>query len=242
MTLRAYGALFGVRHGEGPLQVLALHGWGRTRADFDGLLQGYEAIALDLPGFGASPAPEHPVGAAGYAGLIEDVLGEFDAPPVVVGHSFGGRVAVALAAALPDAVSGLVLVGVPLVRRERPAASIPWRYRLIRSARKAGLISDERLERARRRFGSADYRAATGVMRDVLVKVVNESYESELARLTCPVRLVWGADDAAVPPAVARSAVDAIADVTLDVVAGAGHDVHLSHPDRLRAAIDGLLK
>ena len=55
-------------------------------------------------------------------------------------------------------------------------------------------------------------------------------------------RLVWGEDDAAVPLAVARSAVDAIADVTLDVVAGAGHDVHLSHPDRLRAAIDGLLK
>ncbi len=242
MTLRAYGSLFGVRYGDGPLQVLALHGWGRTRADFDGLLPGYEAVALDLPGFGASPAPQQPVGAAGYARLIEDVLGEFDAPPVVVGHSFGGRVAVALAAARPDSVSGLVLVGVPLVRRERPATGIPWRYRLIRGAAKAGLVSDERLERARRRFGSADYRAATGVMRDVLVKVVNESYESELARLVCPVRLVWGENDAAVPLAVARGAVDVLADVTLDVVAGAGHDVHLSHPDRMKAAIDGLLK
>jgi pimeloyl-ACP methyl ester carboxylesterase len=241
MTLRAYGSLFGARHGSLPPHVLALHGWGRTRADFDGLLRGYEAVALDLPGFGASPPPDEAIGAAGFAELIEPVLSEFGVPPVVVGHSFGGRVAVSLAAARPDAVSGLVLAGVPLVRRSSPVAKPSRRFRLLRRARKIGLISEERLERARRRFGSDDYRAASGVMRGVLVKVVNESYEDELGRLECPVRLVWGERDAAVPVTVAASAVSLIAEGTLEVVEGAGHDVHLSHPDRVRAAIDGLL-
>ena len=241
MTLRAYGSLFGARHGSRMPHVLALHGCGRTRADFDGLLRGYEAVALDLPGFGASPPPDEPIGAAGYAELIETVLSEFDVPPVVVGHSFGGRIAVSLAAARPGAIAGLVLAGVPLVRRSPPAPKPSRRFRLLRRARKIGLISEERLERARRRFGSDDYRAAVGVMRGVLVKVVNESYEDELSHLKCPVRLVWGDRDAAVPVTVAASAVSLIADGTLDVVEAAGHDVHLTHPDRVRAAIDELL-
>ena len=72
--------------------------------------------------------------------------------------------------------------------------------------RRAGLVSEQRLDRARNRFGSADYRAAEGVMRSVLVEAVGESYEAELAVLSCPVRLVWGEDDTEVPVSVARSA------------------------------------
>ncbi|MDF1594711.1 MAG: alpha/beta hydrolase [Acidimicrobiia bacterium] len=239
MTLRSYGNLFGVRYGSAQPRVLALHGWGRSRTDFEGWLSGYEAIALDLPGFGASPPPDESMGATGYAELIGSVLGEFETPPVIVGHSFGGRIAVALAASRPEAVSGLVLAGVPLIRLS-PAGKPPWRYRLVRRAGSMGLVSAARLERARRRFGSADYRAAAGVMRDVLVKVVNESYEIELGAVKCPVRLVWGEQDSAVPTAVAAAALGFLADGTLDVVAGAGHDVHLSHPERLCAAIDEL--
>lgn len=242
MTLRAFGSLFGERYGDLPPRVLALHGWGRTRGDFDSLLSGYEALAVDLPGFGASPPPDHAVGAAGYAQLIEPVLAEFDLPPVVVGHSFGGRVAVALAAAQPESVSGLVLVGVPLLRRVGPKPGVPWKYRLIRGARRLGLIPEERLERARKEYGSADYRAASGVMRDILVAAVNETYELELGTLTCPVRMVWGERDSAAPLSVARAALPMIADGSLDVVPEAGHDVHLSHADRVRAAIDGLLQ
>ena len=221
--------------------MLALHGWGRTRSDFDRLLAGYDAVALDLPGFGASPPPGEAIGAAGYAQLVEFILDDFDTPPVIVGHSFGGRVAVALAAAHPGAVSGLILVGVPLVRLSGSGARPSWRYRLVRRAGRMGLISEKRLERARRRFGSVDYRNATGIMRDVLVMAVNESYEEELSGITCPVRLIWGVGDTAVPPAVAEAALKMIADGGLDVVDGAGHDVHLSHPERVQVAIDGLL-
>ncbi len=241
MTLRAYGRLFAARSGDGPPRLLALHGWGRTRSDFDALLDGYPALAVDLPGFGASPVPDEPIGATGYAALIEPLLSEFSSAPIVVGHSFGGRVAVALAAGNPDQVAGLVLVGVPLLRPAGGRSSPPRRYRLLRAGARWGLVSDRRLEAAKQRYGSADYRAATGVMRDILVKVVNESYEVELERLRCPVRMVWGEADTAAPVTIARSALELIDDGTLDVVEGAGHNVHLSHPDRLRAAIDGLM-
>ena len=54
------------------------------------------------------------------------------------------------------------------------------------------LVSDDAMEAARQRFGSADYRAAQGIMREVLVRAVNETDEAQLDAVRCPVHLVWG--------------------------------------------------
>ena len=242
MALRAYagGRLFGQRHGSGSPDILALHGWGRSNADFDSVLAGMDAIALDLPGFGASPPPPAPMGAYGYADMIIDVLEEFDQPPVVVAHSFGGRVAIALEAEVPGSFAAMVLTGVPLLRRQgggKPSLG----YRFFRAAHRAGLISNERMEREKRKRGSADYRAATGVMRDVLVTVVNESYEHELTELDLPVALVWGANDADVPLWIPERALQVLGQrATLEVIDTAGHFVPTTHPEALSSAIEAL--
>ena len=236
------GILFGDRYGSAEARVVALHGWGRDRRDFAEVLDGLDAVSVDLPGFGTSPPPAGVVGAPGYAELMAALVEELGTRPVLVGHSFGGRVAAVFAAERPDLVSGLVLVGVPLLRPgDRPARKPSTAYRLVRWANKAGLISDRRLEREKRRRGSADYRAVSGVMREVLVRVVNETYETELARVECPVRMVWGADDREVPLEVAQRSAALLDDVRLDVVDGCGHDVPRLAPHRVRLAIEELL-
>lgn len=222
--------------------ALALHGWGRNRSDWDGVLAVDDRMAVDLPGFGSSPPPPSGWGAREYATAIEPVLEAFDRPPVVVGHSFGGRVAVCLAARGVD-LAGLVLLGVPLLRRPG-SGTPPLAYRAVRWAHRRGIVGDERMEAARRRHGSADYRAASGIMRDVLVRTVNESYEAELDAVTVPIRMVWGADDTAAPPEQARIAADRLVargvDAKLEVVDGVGHDVHLLRPERVRSAVEAL--
>ena len=248
LALRSFvdGLLFGERFGSGETRVVALHGWGRDRHDFVEVLEGLGAVALDLPGFGASPPPTEVMGAAGYAVLVASLVEELDSPQVVVGHSFGGRVATVLAATRPELVAGLVLVGVPLLRPVgRPVRKPSLVYRLVRWGNRIGLVSDGRLEREKRRRGSADYRAVSGVMRDILVKVVDETYEDELARLACPVRMVWGKNDREVPLEVARRAselMDSVGiDIEIDVVEHGGHDLLRQAPDRVRLAIEGLL-
>ena len=123
----ADGSLFGTRLGTESPRVVALHGWGRSHQDFASSLEGLDAISIDLPGFGVSPAPLEVGGASMYANLVSPILDICDTPVVLVGHSFGGRVAVHLAEQRPAAIGGLVLTGVPLLhlahRRCRPALS-----------------------------------------------------------------------------------------------------------------------
>lgn len=239
MALRSFldGELFAETYGAGSPEVLALHGWGRRGKDFTAFFEGLSGIAPDLPGFGASPIPDGVIGADSYADIVAGLLDTFDRPPVLVGHSFGGRVAVCLAARHPERVGPLVLTGVPLVRAGSTRKP-PLAFRLARWANRVGLVSDERMEQERRRRGSADYRAATGVMRDILVKVVNESYETQLARIESPVHLVWGADDAEVPVSVAEAGLALLAHGSLEVLPSVGHFVPTQAPAALREAVE----
>lgn len=93
------------------------------------------------------------------------------------------------------------------------------------------------MEALRRTRGSADYRAAVGVMRETLVRVVNEDVAPLLPLLEIPTRLVWGELDTDVPPSVAATAAGLIDDSGLLLLPGVGHDVPALAPDSLRAEI-----
>lgn len=254
MAKRAFdaGRIFGVTHGSAPYRVLALPGWLHPPSDWDATLRALDvgSVALDLPGFGgATPEPDAATGSGGYADLVEPVVDELvdaegGAPVVLVGHSFGGRVAVHLAARRPDAVAGLVLTGVPrLVAADRPPTKPALGYRAARWLHRRGILPDSRMEELRRRSGSADYRNAPSVtMRNVLVAVTNEVYEEPLRRVRCPVELVWGEADTAAPVGDVRRATTLLGDrATLTELPGVDHFTPQKAPDALAAAIRRLL-
>jgi len=237
--LKSFGTppLFAEIYGNWPPNVVALHGWNRNRDDFRAVLRGLSAVAVDLPGFGASPAPSEVYGSRKYAERVAEVLHAVGNPVVLVGHSFGARVAVRLAVMRPDAIRALVLTGAPIAPSTRPRRKPKLPYRAIRMLRRTGILTEDALERARRRYGSADYRQAQGVMRDVLVTTLHEDYQQDLGRLTQPVALVWGENDPEVPLDVAQRACGIIACCTLETVPGVGHCLPWLAPEKLRAVI-----
>ena len=246
--LRAYGdgTLFGEPYGDGPVRVIWLHGWGRRAQDFavaatELAQSGIASVALDLPGFGASPAPTTAGGARHYAELVTPAIRDIgDGPFVLVGHSFGGTVACVVTATHPELVRALVLSGAPLLRSPSTKSS-PSAYRLLRWLHARKVVGDERMEAARQKYGSRDYRDAAGVMRDVLVASVNESYEDELARLEVPVTLLWGDGDREVPLDVAtRASARLTTTHTLQSLQGVGHLVPTEAPDELASVVAGL--
>lgn len=233
------GKILAEKFGGDRLDVVALHGWGRTGADFSPVLEGLNALAVHLPGFGPAPAPEAPWSTSDYAGWLAEGLDPMR-PAIIVGHSFGGRIALRLASVHPELVSGLVLTGVPFGKRDG-AKKTSWQLRLAKSLKKFGLVSERRLDVLRHRHGSSDYRASTGVMRQVLVKAVNESYFDDLPGIGQPTQLVWGAEDVPAPLALAKRAVELLPDSHLEVIAGSGHLLDPPLHRALRSAIDTLM-
>jgi pimeloyl-ACP methyl ester carboxylesterase len=220
------GRIMAARHGSGPPAVVALHGWARDSSDWGDVLRGEDALALDLPGFGNTPGPDTAWGTPEYADVVVDAIrGVAVTPFILVGHSFGGRVAVRIAARHPELVAGLVLTGVPLYRRAAPAKPRPT-FRAAKMLHRAGFLSDALMDRMRHRYGSADYRATSGVMRALFIKVINENYDAPITAIGAsevPVFLVWGEHDKEVPLSVASRIHAAIGGSTLRVAPGAGH-------------------
>jgi pimeloyl-ACP methyl ester carboxylesterase len=237
----AGGRVFGASYGDGPPRVVALHGWARTHTDFDKVLDGYDAIALDLPGYGATPEPPGDWGSPEYAALVADVLRALPAPPVLVGHSLGGRIGVHVAATYPELVEGLLLTGAPLIRVGE-AAKPKAGYRVVRWLNRRGVISDARMNAAREKNYAEDWRNASAGMRPVFVNLVNENYDAQIDALRAPIELVWGSDDTAAPIAGAEL-LDARlgGKARLTVLPDTGHLTPLVAADELRAALDRLL-
>lgn len=190
-------------------ELIWAHGWGHSHASLLPLAEAMRSRAdsrlVDLPGFGASRLPPRPWGTEDYADAMGEWLAALPARERIwVGHSFGCRVGVQLAARHPQAVSALFLIaaaGLPpqhsLWTRLR---SMPRRlaFRVMRATTPEGSARD----RLRMRFGSSDYRNA-GAMRPVLVKAVNEDLSEPARCIRMPVVLVHGEADTESPPEIA---------------------------------------
>ena len=219
--------------------VVILHGWGGTldsvRPIFHCLSRSHQAFVLDLPGFGESPQPSSTWGTSEYANRVGGFMDAVGCPQAhILGHSFGGRIAIVLAAQDPERVDRLVLVDSAGIRPTRT-----WRYharaKLTKAARSAlRLLPVPRLREAVMNqvyglLGSADYRNA-GPMRDIFVRVVNEDLAPLLPAIRARSLLVWGEEDQDVPLAQGEIMAREIPGARLEVLSGAGH---FSYIDRL---------
>lgn len=207
------------------------HGWGQNRAAMAALAQTFVAFGshtlVDFPGFGAAAPPPGTWGTADYA----DVMAAFieTLPPadetVWVGHSFGCRVGLQLAARHPDVVDRMCLIaaaGLPRKRSAADQARVTAKVYTYKTLRHLAPILGLDTDKLRARFGSADYRNA-GAMRPILSRVVAEDLSGVAGQVRCPVLLVYGSDDTETPPEIGRRLEALIPDARLAVLDGLDH-------------------
>lgn len=213
---------------------LMLHGWGQTGTSLEriGRLLERDARVLipDLPGFGSAPMLAQGAGTAEYAAWLAERIANGDwpiaRPLVLVGHSFGGRVAIRLAAARPDLVDALVLIaGAGLKKRRSPLFRL--RAAILRHgahlARAIDRLAGSELHAAyARRVGSADYRRA-GPLRATFVRTITEDLSDTAPAVRCPTLLLYGEEDRETPPEFGRRYAELMPDACFETLAGFGH-------------------
>lgn len=220
--------------GEGETVVL-LHGWGANITLFADLIslvsQKYRVIAVDMPGFGKSEEPDDSWQVSDYSQFVIDFLSSLDVKKATfLGHSFGGRVIIKLATcfSLPFEIDRIILVDSAGILPKKTPKQIrkQKRYKFMKKVLLSPPIKTlfpNALKKLQDKSGSADYKAASPVMRKILVSVVNEDLEPLLPEIKQSTLLIWGENDTATPLSDGKRMEELIKDSGLVTIKGAGH-------------------
>lgn len=225
------------QYGKGD-DIVLLHGWGQNIAMMDPigekLKDNYRITIIDLPGFGLSNEPDFAYTVSDYAVLVHDLLIELEINnPILIGHSFGGRISIVYAS-LYD-VKKIVLFGSPCVRHEY----VSKKQNALKKMKKIKILKPI-VNIMKKHMGSIDYKNASPMMRDVLVKTVNEDLSSYAKKIKCQALLIWGENDEAVPVSEARELDDLLENSALIVLPGT-HYCYLENLDRVISILENFL-
>lgn len=232
--------------GEGE-DVLILHGWGAnidTVMPIVNLLKThFKVYAVDLPGFGKSEKPKEVFGSEDYARVVKEFLDKMGIKKVIlIGHSFGGKLSIILGSKYPEMVEKIVLINSAglIPKRGLKYYIKVYSFKLLKFLYKSfffWLDKEEKMEKFYKKFGSTDYREADGIMRRILVKVVNENLKPILGEIKAPTLLIWGDKDTATPLYMGKIMEREIPDSGLVVLEGAGHYSYLDDFNRFAIII-----
>lgn len=222
--------------------IVLLHGWGQNIEMMDMLgrpfSDKYRIIVLDLPGFGQSPEPDKPSSVSDYAKAVYMLLKSLKVEnPILVGHSFGGRISICYAAKYPT--SKAVLLSAPFRPSQQKKSN--WRVKIFNLVKKFKCLKGLR-EYLRKKWGSEDYKNASEINRGTLIKVVNDDLTKYAMTIKCPVLMIYGKEDEAVPISEARELEKLIEDAGLVEYDNAHHYAYLERLNQTLAILNNFFE
>lgn len=233
---------------DGPA-VLLMHGWGCTHQTVDSIARilapRMRVYNLDLPGHGLSAEPPSVWGVEDYTRCIEEFIRkEGIKDPVLIGHSFGGRIAIL--ASSRKRYSKIVLVDAAGIKPRRKLSYYIKVYSYKGAKRILPLLLGKEkgeimLEKWRKKRGSADYAASSPIMRAIMSRCVNEDLKRVMPHIQSSTLLIWGEKDTATPLSDAKTMERLIPDAGLVAFPDAGHYSFLDNPGGFRAVISEFL-
>ncbi|MFH1423842.1 MAG: alpha/beta hydrolase [Candidatus Nealsonbacteria bacterium] len=227
--------------------ILILHGWGigsktwaRVKKELE--WRGCEVFVPDLPGFGGNPAPERPWAIDDYADWVKDYCDKNNLSQVfLLGHSFGGGIAVKFINRYPEKIKRLILVAPALVREKT------YKYYIALALAKAGKLffsvpGLSYFQPLARKIlysllGSKDYykleTEKTLMMKDTFKKVISEDLRPFLKNIKVPTLLIWGKKDNMTPFKYTNLINREISTLRFEAVANGEHILNLQNPELL---------
>ena len=232
--------------GEGPDTAVMLQGWGTHLGVYDSVAatinSRYRFVQFDFPGFGGSDEPKEAWSVDDFADFFCKFMEALEIKKAtLIGHSYGGRVIIKLAAreSIPFEIDRIVLIdSAGIVPKKTLKQKFKIRqYKILKNIFNMKVmyaLFPELIDDWRNRQGSADYRNSSPIMRQCLVKAVNEDLRHLMPQIKQDTLLIWGDKDTATPIGDAKIMEELIPSSGLAVIEGTGHFSFLENPTIFR--------
>ncbi len=209
-----------LKEGDGNPLIL-LHGWGSNKETFRGVIDHlndeYCCFSIDLPGFGESVI-ESPMSLDDYVYVLEEFIKiQGIEKPIILGHSFGGRIAISYAS--NHDVSKLILVDSAGIRKFN--LKVFLKIKSYKFMKKLGFSKN---------LGSNDYRNATDVLKQTMNKIVPLDLTDRLELIDAETLILWGELDETTKLSDGKLMSKLIRNSALIVIPRAKHFPDLEHP------------
>ena len=211
--------------------LVFLHGWGQNIKMMESLAKPfckkYNVLIIDLPGFGDSAEPKEVWSIYDYSEMVNELLKELKINnPILIGHSFGGKIS--LAYAIKYNPKKIVLLASPYKKNiKKPTLKM----KVYKTVKKIPLLN--KLEGfVKNHVGSTDYKNASEMMKKILVNHVNLDLTEELKNIKCPTLLIWGTNDNAVSYEDGKELEKLIPNAGLVTYEGCTHYAYLERLDQ----------
>lgn len=215
--------------------IILLHGWGGSSKSLESL-QGFlskdfQAITLDLPGFGQSPEPKEVFGVKDYAREIIQVAKNLGLKKFhLFGHSFGGQIATQLVLDYPQIVKTLILCDAAVVRKKTVPVKII--IKIAKLIKQFGLSPILKII-----FSRSDYQKASPHMKKIMNKILTEDLTLNLPQIHTPTLILWGEKDQDTPLWQAQIIHQNIKGSKLKVYSNFRHGLPLFNPENVALEI-----
>lgn len=230
--------------GAGPV-MLFLHGWQDDLHTFDALANALKdkgrIIRVDLPGFGASEMSKFAWHLDDYVGFVTDFIAKIGiSPDILVGHSFGGRIAIKAIATKALRSRKVVLIGSAGVAKIYTVRTI-----IFNICAKVGKVITlippfffwrDQIRRKLYAIAGSDY-LNTRALSETFLNIIKEDLSSAAAAIDIPTLLIWGSNDTQTPLGDGKKLANIIHGSRLEIILGAEHFVHREYPDQVSQLI-----
>jgi len=244
------------QYGTAGEEVLLLHGWGVTLDDClaplaKALQADSRVTALEFPAHGASGKPAQTWGVPEFAAWVKAMMEALRlGPQTVIAHSFGGRVALWLAAHEPGLVKRLVLTGAAGLTPQKTAGQEAESQRYQRQKQQlerfktlpmVGNLAKAAQERLRDKHSSPDYKALDEGMKKTFVRIITQDLRPVLSQIEQPTLLIWGDQDMETPIWMGKTMAEEIKDAALITFEGRGHFAYLEELPRFARIVQAFI-
>jgi pimeloyl-ACP methyl ester carboxylesterase len=203
------------------------------------LAKNFRVIRLDLPGFGESQRPNEVWGVLNYVKLVRNLLNKLniEQPFALIGHSFGGRIAIKAAASSILMPKKLICVDSAGINASNTVRNLSFKMvaKTGKWALKLPFLAPLRKPLRRKLYaaaGTTNYLDA-GPMREIFLKTIKEDLREEAKKIRIPTLFVWGEDDTITPLWEAREMSNRIQASVVRVVKEAGHFSYQDQPEQV---------